>query len=135
MRIIDPNEEARERQEAARERIKVKRQVREERKEYREVLAHSLELAKKALEAYDRETEELLERFPRIQAAREERKEAIREYNDAIDEGSEIINAADPRPGKMGRDAELAQDRIVSAYLVLEDFHGEITEMDEHNMN
>lgn len=133
MRIINPNEKARERQEAARERLKVKKQIREERKEYRNVLVHSLELAKKAVEAYDEETEELIERFPRIQAAREERKAAIREYNDAIDDGAVIINAADPRPGKMGREAEIAQDRIVSAFLALD--CDEITEFDEHDMN
>ena len=130
MTIIDPNEAANERQEAARERIKVKKKIREDRKAYREVLVHSLELAKKAVETYDNETMELLERFPRIQAAREERRAAVKEYDNAMREGAAIINAADPRPGKMGYEAEQAQERIMTAFLELE----EVTELDEHNM-
>lgn len=127
--IIDPNEAARARQEAARERIKVKKKIREDRKEYRDVLAHSLDLAKAAVETYDKETMELLERFPRIQAAREERKAAVNEYNAAIEEGAAVIMAADPRPGKMGREAEQAQERIITAHLDLDD---EFTELDEY---
>lgn len=139
----DPVQEERTRREEAAARVKIKREARKEEnlanKPNRgyllrkiEEAEYALKIAQANLKYYDRiEAEESIiakENF------KEQRKEAIKNFNKAYKETISELANADLGPGKMSREENDAQSRLVSAYLRLEEFDGEITEEDEYSL-
>lgn len=124
--MFDPQEVAEAAARAAAERLKAKRAVRLDRKEGRDILVGNISEAEAALEAYDKETLEQLEYFPRLQAHKEKHKAALKEYDDAMVAGSKILKGEDTDP-ELEDEAWAAQNRIMSAFTNL----GEFTEEDE----
>jgi hypothetical protein len=133
--LFDPNEVAAARIRAAEARLAAKRTIRRDRSTERSELEEKIKQAQEDLEAYDRETADQvavvlvkLDRDREWEEMRAEHKAAIaaatKEYNQAIIDGAPIIKAADPRPGKMGEEAERAQNRIMSAFSDLMELGG-----------